>query len=322
MCLTLSAQMALLLYANILCYRAREIPTQYAETKYVAFACANHLQTKAFAILAAAFTYHEPQVTFLVKWLALTVSDFGTLCLIFIPKIWMQRTEGSAAMIGIQEQLREVAVNAWSKKAEKEERSEKLAAAASLASKLRRTPGRNTRYSRNSADTPNVSKESGRSTHRSRHSDNPSALATAVRASSANSADSPMVAAAQSSIATKMEPITSGRQSGRVELTAVQVQLEPAAALVPFDNSPATQPVECTPDDHPPPCTMNRDGQADQTDVDDDSSAISDSNLDERSIGPSTPSRSSSSIVIAMNDDERPTEVRVPKECEPAAPLA
>lgn len=131
--LTLSAQLSLLIYANVLCYQARKIPTQYAETKYVAFACANHLQTKLFALLAAAFTYDEPQVTFLVKWLALTVSDFGTLCLIFVPKIWMKHHDGSAVMADAKDKLRDVAVDVWAKKAEKDElaaeRSEKAAIA-------------------------------------------------------------------------------------------------------------------------------------------------------------------------------------------------
>mmetsp|Transcript_27157 Transcript_27157/g.67229 ORF Transcript_27157/g.67229 Transcript_27157/m.67229 type:complete len:877 (-) Transcript_27157:365-2995(-) len=121
--LTLGAQMLLLIYANVLCYQARRIPSEYAETKYVAFACANHLQTKAFAILAAAFTYNEPQVTFTVKWLALTVSDFGTLCLIFLPKIWMLHHDGSAMMTHAKDKLREAAAAALSAKEEKSEKA-------------------------------------------------------------------------------------------------------------------------------------------------------------------------------------------------------
>jgi len=121
--LTLGAQMLLLVYANVLCYQARRIPSEYAETKYVAFACANHLQTKAFAILAAAFTYNEPEVTFTVKWLALTVSDFGTLCLIFLPKMWMLHQDGSAMMVHAKDRLREAAAAAWSAKEEKSEKA-------------------------------------------------------------------------------------------------------------------------------------------------------------------------------------------------------
>jgi len=118
---TLFAQFLLLCYANVLCYRARKIPSEYAEGKYVAIACANHLQTKSFAILAASFTYNEPQVTFLVKWLALTVSDFGTLCLVFVPKIWMLYNNGSSAMVDAKHKLRAAAVDIWTGREKKEE---------------------------------------------------------------------------------------------------------------------------------------------------------------------------------------------------------
>ena len=53
-------------------------------------------------------TVTHPQVTFLVKWLALTVSDFGTLCLIFVPKIWMKHHDGSAVMADAKDKLRDV----------------------------------------------------------------------------------------------------------------------------------------------------------------------------------------------------------------------
>ena len=108
--------LGLLVYANIICYQARNIPTQYAETKYIAFACANHMQTKAFAVVAAAFTYNEPGVTFLVKWLALTVSDMGTLCLIFVPKMWMLYSDGSVVLNEANDRLRDAAIAKWNKK--------------------------------------------------------------------------------------------------------------------------------------------------------------------------------------------------------------
>ena len=107
---TLLLQLLVLVYANVLCYGARLIPSQYAETKFIAFACANHLQTKAFAVLAIAFTYSEPTVVFLVKWLALTVSDMGTLCLIFVPKLWMVHRDDSDDLSLAKEQLRAVCV--------------------------------------------------------------------------------------------------------------------------------------------------------------------------------------------------------------------
>ena len=50
-------QLLLLVVGNVLCFLSRRIPVQYAETKYIAFALASHLQTKLFGLLAATFIY-------------------------------------------------------------------------------------------------------------------------------------------------------------------------------------------------------------------------------------------------------------------------
>jgi len=55
--LSIGMQLLLLVVGNVLCFLSRRIPVQYAETKYIAFALASHLQTKLFGLLAATFIY-------------------------------------------------------------------------------------------------------------------------------------------------------------------------------------------------------------------------------------------------------------------------
>lgn len=113
--LTLLVQLGLLLFGNVLCFRARGIPVQFAETKYIAFTMASHVQTKMFAVLAAIFIYNVPVVLFLIKLLVIAVSDIGTLALIFAPKFFMVHKEGEAGMEAAAEELREYAAKRWEK---------------------------------------------------------------------------------------------------------------------------------------------------------------------------------------------------------------
>jgi len=110
--------LSVLVYGNWLCYRAREIPVQYAESKYIAFALANHLQTKSFAVLAVIFTVDVPTVLAIVKFIAVIVSDLGTIALVFIPKMVLLHHEGSTGMVGAREKLTQVAIRAWNKAGE------------------------------------------------------------------------------------------------------------------------------------------------------------------------------------------------------------
>ena len=63
------------------------MPSKFNEGKYIAMAMINNLQTTAFAVLLAAFIYDVPLAFFIIKWLAVVVSDFGTLCFIFIRRL-------------------------------------------------------------------------------------------------------------------------------------------------------------------------------------------------------------------------------------------
>ena len=44
----------LLAYGNYLCYISRNVPTDFAEGKYITFAMANNLHTTMFALVVAA----------------------------------------------------------------------------------------------------------------------------------------------------------------------------------------------------------------------------------------------------------------------------
>jgi len=115
--LSIGVQLGLLLIGNFLCFLARGIPTEYAETKYIAFTMASHLQTKLFALLAGSFIYNLPYVLFIVKVLVVFISDIGTLIFIFAPKMYMLCREGEEGMAAAGMQLRAYAAKRWEKDA-------------------------------------------------------------------------------------------------------------------------------------------------------------------------------------------------------------
>merc|ERR1711988_1864146 len=257
-------------------------------TKYIAFACANHLQTKAFAVLAAAFTYNEPLVTFLVKWLALTVSDFGTLCLIFIPKIWMKHSDGSAAVMAeAKDQLRDAAVHAWNKKERKEERQQER----TLRSKeLRRTGGRST-HGRSTngksidAQSTNDQSASGESTN-----------GQTVDAKSLNPGPVSKGTATEIATQTGMSLRSTSTLGSRQVVITIDSTLPDAGIAVESDTTLSDVEGDAT--------------DANCTDVEMESSEVNSSDAE------------SDSVIIGFTGDAVTRELRVPTSEEPKAPPA
>ena len=80
--------LALLVYGVVLVYQARYVSNWYSEGKYIAMAVINNLQVKLIGFTVMALCYGlDLNVLFSIESIGIIICAFGTLVLIFAPKI-------------------------------------------------------------------------------------------------------------------------------------------------------------------------------------------------------------------------------------------
>ncbi len=87
-----------LVWGNIMCYRARSAGTAFAESKYVFIAMASNLQILALGLPILILVHDNPLVNFFVRTGIIFLNDFGVMLLIFIPKFYLVFSGDSQAI--------------------------------------------------------------------------------------------------------------------------------------------------------------------------------------------------------------------------------
>lgn len=79
----------MLTVGNYYSYKGRFIPSEYAESKWVGFSMLLYLEALIIGVPVVILSSGNAGASFIVKGLAIVLADFGTVLLIFIPKIWL-----------------------------------------------------------------------------------------------------------------------------------------------------------------------------------------------------------------------------------------
>merc|ERR1711865_173551 len=72
-----------MVYASFLCYKSRNIPTKFAEGKYVALAMASNLEVFLLGIPVMIIVGNDPSTSFFVRSAIIFLNDFAVICFIF-----------------------------------------------------------------------------------------------------------------------------------------------------------------------------------------------------------------------------------------------
>ena len=83
----LATMVVLPIGGNYLSYKARNIPTEYAVSKWVGFSMILYLEALVLGVPVMILSSGNPGASFVVKIVAILLADFGTVILIFGPKI-------------------------------------------------------------------------------------------------------------------------------------------------------------------------------------------------------------------------------------------
>ena len=85
----LTAVLVLLVGGNILVYRARHIPSEYSESKWIAIAMIMLLEAMVLGLPVIILSSGTPTTAFITKALMIVVTTMGTVALLFLPKVWL-----------------------------------------------------------------------------------------------------------------------------------------------------------------------------------------------------------------------------------------
>lgn len=77
-----------LFYALILCWQARHIPPDFADSSWVSLSVIMIFQVSILAIPVAAMVREETDVFYFIRACALFLQSFSVLCLVFVPKVY------------------------------------------------------------------------------------------------------------------------------------------------------------------------------------------------------------------------------------------
>ena len=76
-----------LIYGNIMCYKARNAGTTFSESKYVFMAMVSNLQIMALGLPVLWMVSDEPVTNYFIRSGIIFMNDVGVMLLIFIPKL-------------------------------------------------------------------------------------------------------------------------------------------------------------------------------------------------------------------------------------------
>ena len=79
---------AMLLFAVVLCYKTRNISTEFQEGKWINMAMVSNLQILVLGIPILVMVADNPQVSFFLRCAIVFLNDVGVLCVIFLPKMY------------------------------------------------------------------------------------------------------------------------------------------------------------------------------------------------------------------------------------------
>jgi len=85
----LGIMILLLMIGNYYTYKGRFVPSEYAESKWVGFSMVLYLEALVLGVPVVILSSGNAGASFVVKSVAIMLADFGTVLLIFIPKIWL-----------------------------------------------------------------------------------------------------------------------------------------------------------------------------------------------------------------------------------------
>lgn len=78
-----------LIYGNYLAYKTRIVPSEYGESKWIGISMLLYLEALIIAIPVLLLSSSNPSASYFVKSFVIILCDFGTVLLIFLPKIAM-----------------------------------------------------------------------------------------------------------------------------------------------------------------------------------------------------------------------------------------
>ena len=96
--LLVAINLGALIIANVQAYRARNIRTEYSESKYVAASVFVMAEAGVIAIPVLFLIDDQPRVKYVVGVLLVTVIAMAVLCFIFIPKFFPKATHQKACI--------------------------------------------------------------------------------------------------------------------------------------------------------------------------------------------------------------------------------
>ena len=79
----------LLVFGLVMCYRARNLPVEFDETRWIALALTVNFQSLLFAIPVLDFTSTNATAAFITKCIIVFLNSTGTVALLFFPKLWL-----------------------------------------------------------------------------------------------------------------------------------------------------------------------------------------------------------------------------------------
>jgi 7 transmembrane sweet-taste receptor of 3 GCPR len=94
-------QLVYLMYALVLCWQTKDIPTDFAESNYVSLCVMCIFQVSILAIPIAAMVRDDSTAFYFVRACAVFLQNFTVLCLMFIPKMW-RVFQGDDALVMIR----------------------------------------------------------------------------------------------------------------------------------------------------------------------------------------------------------------------------
>jgi len=86
-----------LLYACMLCYQTRRIPTNLAEGRWISMSIVSNLQILMLGVPLLFLVENYPTAAFLVRTIVLFLNDASVILFMFAPKIWSQAAAAAAA---------------------------------------------------------------------------------------------------------------------------------------------------------------------------------------------------------------------------------
>lgn len=82
---------ALVILANYQAYHARNLSTEFSESKYISIVMASVFQAIVIGLPLTILVSQDPNARFIVKTIIVGAMSLSTLCLMFIPKMWSFR---------------------------------------------------------------------------------------------------------------------------------------------------------------------------------------------------------------------------------------